>query len=258
VSHPCLAPRDSAPTSRQAGAPPNTPRAQATKARSNSTMQAYMNFFELLGVSSDQLADAMPERIVEVSVGAEGGRGGAVWGGAGRGKDKALHQLYLHNHPNPTPPPPPHPTTQPPQAFHTGGKEAVREVVYSEVAEKLRAPLHVRSAEPGGGEAVYGAGQPGRPVYLMKDAKDLFTRVHEDGAPYALRDDLPLMGGGGGMGGGGAPRPRKPRPSGGAAGASARDKERDLTWEVRPSACLLGVGVCVGYKGWLRGRSDDR
>lgn len=142
-----------------------------------------MNFFELLGVSSDQLADAMPERIVE--------------------------------------------------AFHTGGKEAVREVVYNEVAEKLRAPLHVRSADQGGSEAVYGVGQPGRPVFLVKDAKDLFTRVHEDGTPFAPKEEplaaMPIAAVA-------APRARKPRPSGGAAGGggqSARDKERDATWEAK-------------------------
>lgn len=150
-------------------------------------MMASMNFFELLGISSDQLADTIPERIVE--------------------------------------------------AFHTGGKEAVRELVYIEVSEKLRSPLHVRSTEHGG-EAVYGSGQPGRPVYVIKDAKDLFTRVHEDGAPFVSKGEPLGAGGplGGGGGGGSAPRPRKPRPSGGAGGGSgqsARDKERDATWETK-------------------------
>ncbi|KAI8467223.1 MAG: hypothetical protein J3K34DRAFT_395163 [Monoraphidium minutum] len=146
-----------------------------------------MNFFELLGVSSDQLADAMPEKIVE--------------------------------------------------AFHTGGKEAVREVVYNEVALKLRAPLHVRAAEPGGGEAVYGGEQPGRPVFLVKDSKDLFTRVHEDGSPFLPKEEPyggPVPGGLGGGAPGGPPRARKPRPSGGmGGGATQRDKERDATWEAK-------------------------
>jgi hypothetical protein len=41
-------------------------------------MMASMNFFELLGISSDQLADSIPERIVEVCVG-----GGLEGGGVG-------------------------------------------------------------------------------------------------------------------------------------------------------------------------------
>jgi len=41
-------------------------------------MMASMNFFELLGISSDQLADTIPERIVEVRCGGwMGGR--AAW-----------------------------------------------------------------------------------------------------------------------------------------------------------------------------------
>lgn len=122
----------------------------------------------------------------------------------------------------------------------------MREVVYNEVAEKLRAPLHVRSAEQGpGSEVVYGAGQPGRPVYLVKDSKDLFTRVHEDGTPFAPKEE-PMVAVA--VAAAAAPRSRKPRPSGGAAaggGQSARDKERDATWEVRgavESSCW-GAGV---------------
>ena len=171
-----------------------------------------MNFFELLGVSSDQLADSMPERIVE--------------------------------------------------AFHAGGKEAVREVVYGEVAERLRAPLHVRSTEPGGGEAVYGGALPGPPVYLVKDAKDLFARVHEDGSPYEHRGGVGGAGGdagglGGGFGGGGAARARKPRPSGGALGPSARDKERDATWEAKYQN-LLNFVRTQGHRPRRTGADKER
>jgi hypothetical protein len=134
----------------------------------------------------------------------------------------------------------------------------VRELVYTEVSDRLAVPLHVRSADGAGamGEAVYGSGQPGAAIYLVKDAKDLFTRVHEDGTPFAAKEEPHAPpaaalggfgggaagGGGGGAGGGGggggsAPRARKPRPSGGAGGGgaggqSARDRERDATWEV--------------------------
>jgi hypothetical protein len=199
-----------------------------------------MNFFELLGVSSDQLADAMPEKIVEVRL------GGAGWVRRPPPRPRPPRPRT----PSPplltTPAPPPCPPPKK-KAFHAGGKEAVREVVYNEVSDKLRAPLHVRAADPAGGEAVYGAGQPGRPVYLVKDSKDLFTRIHEDGTPYASRDE-PLMAGGMLGGGGGAARPRKPRPSGGAmgpGGQSARDKERDATWEVRGRGGVGGLSGAV-------------
>ncbi len=164
--------------------------------------------------------------------------------------------------PNPTPthhtqsrpnrPPPPI------KAFHTGGKDAVRELVYVEVAEKLRRPLHVRSTDHGG-EAVYGAGLPGRPIFVVKDAKDLFVRTDEDGAPHAPRGE----GGGGGMGGGGgggAPRPRKPRPSGGAVGGggqSARDKERDATWEAKYNN-LLHFVRSNGHRPRRTGEDKER
>jgi hypothetical protein len=136
----------------------------------------------------------------------------------------------------------------------------VRDLVYAEISEKLRCPLHVRSTEHGG-EAVYNAGMPGRPVYVVKDSKDLFVRVNEDGSPYAFAPKgEPGPGGGLGGGPGGPPRPRKPRPSGGAgggAGQSARDKERDATWEVRGAGGGLARGWRSGGLGTLlpaRGR----
>ncbi|KIZ06490.1 hypothetical protein MNEG_1454 [Monoraphidium neglectum] len=188
-----------------------------------------MNFFELLGVSSDQLADAMPERIVEVGMPATAtSMLPPAWLGLSR------------------------------RAFHTGGKEAVREVVYNEVADKLRAPLHVRAAEPGGGEAVYGAGQPGRPVFLVKDAKDLFTRVHEDGTPYTAKEEP--LGAPPAAAAGGAPRARKPRPSGGMGGGggqSARDKERDATWETKYQNLLHFVRT-HGHRPRRTGEDKER
>ncbi|GBF99760.1 hypothetical protein Rsub_12388 [Raphidocelis subcapitata] len=172
---------------------------------------AAMNFFELLGVSSDHLADSMPERIVE--------------------------------------------------AFHSGGKEAVRELVYTQVASTLHAPLHVRSAEAGG-EAVYGSEQPGRPVFLVVDARGLFSRVHEDGTPFATADahGAALGGGGGGGGGGGAARQRKPRPSGGGGGGggpTARDKDRDATWEAKYQNLLTFVRT-NGHRPRRTGEDKER
>jgi hypothetical protein len=219
-------------------------------------MMPSMNFFELLGVSSDQLADSMPEVIVEVGAGGCGGGGGA--GGVGSncaalaappqparcrgsaGRSPAGPPLTSPRAQSVLPAPRPIPR----QAFHKGGKEAVRDVVYKEVALRLRCPIIVRSAEPGGDEVTYGDDSlPGAPVFLVKDARDLFTRVNEDGTPYAMPPPpLPARedGGAGYGGAAAAPRPRKPRPAGaagggggGGGGQTARDRERDATWEVR-------------------------
>jgi hypothetical protein len=151
----------------------------------------------------------------------------------------------------------------PGQAFHAGGKEAVRDVVYNEVAARLRCPIVVRASDPAGGEATYGGTEPGQAVYLVKDDKDLFVRVHADGSPFAppapaARDD------GGGYGGaGGAARPRKPRPAGpgggggGGGGQTARDKERDATWEAKYQNLLSFVRT-HGHRPRRTGEDRER
>lgn len=128
-------------------------------------MMASMNFFELLGLSSDQFADAMPERIVEVGGQQAAGRGASCARAAAR-LPAVSGERRWRRCPRAAPPgwlaarapwlaacANQHPRrlhAPLPQAFHTGGKEAVRELVYQEVSERLRVPLHVRSADSTG------------------------------------------------------------------------------------------------------------